>query len=342
MLALIVAAAFEFAQGDHVLRDFRFSSGEVLPELRIHYRTLGKPHRDAQGRVDNAVLVLHGTTGSGAQFVQDHFAGVLFGPGQLLDANAHFLVLPDGIGHGQSSKPSDGLRASFPRYRYRDMVEAQYRLLREGLRVDHLRLVMGTSMGGMHTWVWAESHPDFIDAAMPLASLPVAIAGRNRVVRKMVSDAIRNDPSWEGGNYREPPRGLTEAVDILLVMISAPLVWQRQAPTPEAADRFLAEQREARRSRLDANDMLYAFEASRDYDPEPRLESITAPLTAVNSADDFINPPELGILEREIRRVRNGRAVVLPITPATRGHGTHSYPAIWKDHLAELLGRSRR
>lgn len=342
MLPFVLAAAFEFAQGDFVLRDFRFATGEVLPELRIHYRTLGKPHRGASGKVDNAVLVLHGTTGSGAQFVADHFAGVLFGPGQLLDANRHFLVLPDGIGHGQSSKPSDGPRAKFPRYAYADMVEAQHRLLREGLGVDHLRLVMGTSMGGMHTWLWAETHPDFVDAAMPLASLPVAIAGRNRVIRKMVSDAIRNDPTWEGGNYREPPRGLTEAIDVLLLMTSSPLAWQQQSPTAAAADRFLNEQREARRKQLDANDMLYAFEASRDYDPAPRLEAIAAPLTAVNSADDFVNPPELGILEREIRRVRQGKAVLLPISPETKGHGTHSYPAIWKQHLAELLQRSAR
>ena len=341
MVPLLLAAAFEFAQGDQILRDFRFASGETLPELRIHYRTAGKPHRDAQGRVDNAVLILHGTTGSGAQFAGDNFAGVLFGPGQLLDAERFFLVVPDGIGHGQSSKPSDGLHARFPRYRYADMVEAQWQLLR-ALGVDHLRLVMGTSMGGMHSWMWAEAHPGFIDAAMPLASLPVAIAGRNRVVRKMVSDAIRTDPSWKGGEYREQPRGLLEAIDVLLLMTSAPVVWQREAPTADVADRFLDEQRERRRGQLDANDMLYAFEASRDYDPSAHLESIAAPLTAVNSADDFVNPPELGILEREIQRVKNGKAVVLPISPETRGHGTHSYPAIWKDHLAELLRRSAR
>jgi homoserine O-acetyltransferase len=336
VFALVFAApALPVREGDHVLRDFRFASGEVLPELRIHYRTLGQ----FDGR--NAVLILHGTTGSGAQFMTDAFAGELFGPGQLLDARKYFIVLPDGIGHGKSSKPSDGMRARFPRYGYQDMVEAQYRLLREKLGVEHLRLVLGTSMGGMHAWVWGEQHPKFMDALMPLASLPVQIAGRNRMMRTMIMDAIRGDPAWNGGDYTAQPRqGLVTAIDVVMLMGSAPLPWQAQAPTREAADKLYAEMLQKRLATADANDMLYAFDASREYDPSPKLESIEAPLVAVNSADDEINPPELGILERQIQRVRRGKAVVLPITPETRGHGTHSLPALWKQHLAELLQRS--
>jgi homoserine O-acetyltransferase/O-succinyltransferase len=335
-LALLAAAPSPaVTEGDHVLRNFKFASGETLPELRIHYRTLGKSNGH------NAVLILHGTTGSGAQFLSDAFAGVLFGPGQLLDAEKYFIVLPDGIGHGKSSKPSDGLHAKFPRYSYDDMVEAQYRLLREKLGLEHLRLVMGTSMGGMHTWLWGEQHPQFMDALMPLASLPVQIAGRNRVMRKMILDGIRGDPAWKGGEYTEQPRqGLVAAIDVLLLMTSAPLPWQSQAPSRDAADKFYGEALQKRLAQTDANDMLYAFDASRDYDPSPKLESIAAPLVAVNSADDVINPPELGILEREIQRVRRGKAVVLPVSPQTRGHGTHSLPAVWKQHLADLLQRS--
>jgi homoserine O-acetyltransferase len=286
------------------------------------------------------VLILHGTTGSGAGFLAPTYAGVLFGPGQFLDASRYFIILPDNVGHGGSSKPSDGLHARFPRYAYRDMVELQYRLLREKLGVDHLRLVMGTSMGGMHTWVWGENHPEFMDALMPLASLPVAIAGRNRILRRMALDAIRTDPEWKQGDYTAPPRGLRTALDILLLMTSAPIAWQAQYPTREAADRFYAEWMEKRFASTDANDFIYAFEASRDYDPSPQLERISAPLTAVNSADDLVNPPELGILERETRRVPHGKAVILPATDKTRGHGTHSLPEIWKAHLAELLDRS--
>jgi homoserine O-acetyltransferase len=335
VFALLVAAPALPVEGDHVLRDFRFASGETLPELRIHYRTLGK----FDGH--NAVLILHGTGGSGANFMTDAFAGVLFGPGQLLDAQKYFIVLPDGIGHGKSSKPSDGMHARFPQYGYDDMVEAQYRLLREKLGVDHLRLVMGTSMGGMHTWLWGEQHPRFMDALMPLASLPVQIAGRNRVMRTMIREAIRGDPAWNGGEYTtEPRQGLVSAIDVLLLMGSAPLAWQAQAPTRDAADKLYTEMVQKRLATTDANDMLYAFNASRNYDPSPKLESIEAPLVAINSADDLINPPELGILEKQIQRVRRGKAVVLPITPETRGHGTHSLPAIWKQHLADLLQRS--
>jgi homoserine O-acetyltransferase len=303
--------------------------------------TLGTPHRGPSGRVDNAVLILHGTGGTGRQFLSEAFAGVLFGPGQLLDASRYYLILPDGIGHGGSSKPSDGLHARFPGYGYRDMVRAQHLLLTEALKVDHLRLVMGTSMGGMHTWLWGETYPDFMDALMPLASLPVQIAGRNRMMRRMVIDSIRNDPEWKGGGYAAEPRGLASAVYTLLFMVSSPLQWQKAAPTREAADRFFDEQVKTRLSSADANDMLYQFEASSDYDPAPELEKIQAPLTAVNSADDQVNPPELGILEREIRRVKRGAYVLIPTSDETRGHGTHTRAAVWKQHLAHLLERSR-
>jgi homoserine O-acetyltransferase len=329
-------------EGAFVLRDFAFRSGEKLPELRIHYRTLGKPERDAKGVVDNAVLVLHGTTGSGGNFLGPEFAGELFRAGGLLDAQSHFLVLPDGIGHGKSSKPSDGLHAKFPRYGYLDMVEAQYRLLTEGLKVDHLRLVMGTSMGGMHTWLWGEEHPEFMDALMPLASLPTQISGRNRVWRRMAIDSIRGDPEWRGGEYKSQPSSLRAVEELLFFMGSNPVLRQKQMPTLAESDKVLDESVAKALKTADANDVLYALEASHDYDPGPGLEKIRAPLCAVNSADDLINPPELGILEREIQRVPKGRAVVIPLGPETRGHGTHTVAAVWKRYLEELLDASKR
>lgn len=330
------------AQGDYLIRDFHFRSGETLPELKLHYATIGTPVRDAQGVVRNAVLIMHGTGGTGNQFLTPQFAGVLFGPGQLLDATRYFIILPDGIGHGKSSKPGDGLHARFPHYTYDDMVRAQYQLLTEKLGVNHLRLVMGTSMGGMQTWVWGETYPDFMDALMPLASLPVEIAGRNRMMRRMIMDAIRNDPSWADGEYKaEPQTGLRAAINILLLMGSSPLQWQKQAPTREAADKFYEERMRASLARTDANDMLYQFDASREYNPSPKLETIKAPLVAVNSADDLINPPELGIMEREIKRVKRGRYVLIPTSDETRGHGTHSLPALWQQYLAALLKDSK-
>jgi homoserine O-acetyltransferase/O-succinyltransferase len=305
--------------------------------LRIHYRTLGKPEKDAQGKTTNAVLIMHGTTGSGAQFIRPEFAGELFGKDQPLDATKFYIVLPDGIGHGKSSKPSDGMHAKFPRYGYLDMVEADYRLLTEGLGVNHARLVMGTSMGGMHTWLWGELHPDFMDALMPLASLPTQISGRNRAWRRMVIDAIRNDPSWDGGEYKTQPASLRTAAEMLWFMSSNPVLRQKDAPsltkTDEALDKFV----EQIVKTDDANDVLYALEASHDYDPGPNLEKIQAHLLAINSADDLINPPELGILEREIKRVPHGRAIVIPTNDKTRGHGSHTLAALWKDELATLL-----
>jgi homoserine O-acetyltransferase/O-succinyltransferase len=335
--ATALAAVATPAEGDFVLRDFRFGTGETLPELKVHYRTLGVPRRDAKGVVRNAVLLLHGTTGTGKQFLAENFAGVLFGPGQLLDATRYYLILPDGIGHGDSSKPSNGLRARFPRYTYADMVAAQHRLLSEGLGVNHLRLVLGTSMGGMHAWVWAETYPDFVDGLVPLAAVPTQIAGRNRMLRKMILDDIRQDPQWKGGDYQRQPPGLAHALQILLVMVSSPLQWQKSAPTRDDADRFLADQLEKRLEGADANDVLYAFDASRDYDPSAGLERIPRPVLAINSADDQVNPPELGLMEALIRRVPKGRYVLLPITPETRGHGTHSYPAVWQEHLKALM-----
>jgi homoserine O-acetyltransferase len=348
LLALLVCPVVAAAQypaateADFFLKNFPFRSGETLPELRVHYRTIGRPDRDPEGVVRNAVLILHGTGGSGAQFVRPEFAGELFRAGGLLDATRYFIVLPDGIGHGQSSKPSDGLRTRFPRYGYIDMVEAQYRLLTEGLGVNHLRLVMGTSMGGMHTWLWGERHPDFIDALMPLASLPTEISGRNRIWRRIVIDAIRTDPEWRGGNYVGEPPSLRTAEALIYLMSSNPRLRQDEMPTLAKSDAaFDVAMANAVRG-SDANDVLYQVEASRDYAPGPDLDKIRAPLVAVNSADDLINPPELGILERGITRVPKGRAIVVPSGPETRGHGTHTIAAVWKRYLEELLAASAR
>jgi homoserine O-acetyltransferase len=324
-------------EADFVLRNFRFVSGEVLPELRLHYRTLGKPQKDAGGRVRNAVLIMHGTGGTGAQFMGANFAGELFGRGQPLDAGQFYLILPDDIGHGGSSKPSDGLRARFPRYVYADMVAAKYRLLTEGLGINHLRLVMGTSMGGMHTWMWASRYPDFSGAWMPLASVPGPMSGRNRVWRRVVIDAIRQDPEWRGGDYVTQPPSLRTAAQMLWLVGSNPIRRQRESPTRADADRVIDSYVASYIKANDANDILYALEASADYDPSPGLERITAPLLAINSADDIVNPPELQILEREIKRVPRGRAVMIPLSDKTAGHGTHTLAAVWKAYLVELL-----
>jgi len=335
------AAVPATTEGDYVAKNFKFRSGESLPELRLHYTTLGKPARDAQGRVTNVVLILHGTGGTGHQFLQPVFAGELFGPGQLLDATRYYIILPDGIGHGKSSKPSDGMHARFPQYDYDDMVAAHHLLLTEGLGVNHLRLILGTSMGCMHSFVWGETYPDFMDALMPLACNAVQIAGRNREWRKLAMDAIRNDPAWKGGEYAtQPLQGLRTAISLQIIAGSAPLWQQKLWPTREATDKSLDDYFKSRLAAVDANDYLYAFNASRNYDPSPQLEKITARVMYINSADDFINPPELGIAEREIKKVKNGRFVLLPISDETRGHGTHTRAAIWKQYLAELLERS--
>jgi homoserine O-acetyltransferase len=329
-------------EGDYVIRDFRFASGETLPELRLHYTTLGTPRRDSHGRVANAVLILHGTGGSGRSLLNEHFAGVLFGKGQLLDGNRYFIILPDGIGHGKSSKPSDGLHARFPQYTYADMVAAQHALVLEGLQVNHLRLVMGTSMGCMHTFMWGEAFPDFADALMPLACLPVQIAGRNRLWRNLVTQAIRTDPEWLQGEYKSEPLGaLRTAAGLLLIAGSAPIQMQLALPTRDAADQFLEKFMQRELADLDANDLLYQVSASREYDPSTGLENIKVPLWQVNSADDFINPPELGIAEREIKRVKDGHFVLLPASDQTHGHGTHTWAALWQQYLAQLLQASQ-
>jgi homoserine O-acetyltransferase len=345
VLAASIASAADYpppTESDFTIRDFKFQSSATLPELRIHYRTLGKPEKDAEGKTTNAVLIMHGTTGSGAQFIRPEFAGELFGKDQPLDATKFFIVLPDGIGHGKSSKPSDGMHAKFPRYGYLDMVEAQYRLLTEGLGVNHARLVMGTSMGGMHTWLWGERHPDFMDALMPLASLPTQISGRNRAWRRMVIDAIHNDPAWNGGEYKTQPASLRTAGQMLWFMSSNPVLRQKDVPslaiTDEVLDKFVDQIVKID----DANDVLYALEASHDYDPGPNLEKIRVPLLAINSADDLINPPELGILEREIKRVPRGRAIVIPLSDKTRGHGSHTIASLWKDELVQLLAETAK
>jgi homoserine O-acetyltransferase len=329
-------------EGDFVFKDFRLSGGGTLPEVRIHYRTLGTARADTNGVVRNAVLVLHGTTGQSGNFQNKIFAGELFGKDQPLDAERYFIVIPDNLGHGKSTKPSDGLRGKFPKYGYNDMLVAQHKLLTEGLKVNHLRLVMGTSMGGMHSWLWGEKYPDFMDALMPLASLPTQISGRNRMWRKTVIDAIRTDPLWKNGEYTTQPPSLGVATEIIAFMGSNPVQRQKEAPTLAKADKVLAKSVSAAYKTRDANDILYAVEASWDYDPGPNLDKIKAPLLAINFADDLINPPELGILEREIKRVPRGKAIVMPMTPQTRGHGTHTLAAVWKHYLVEFLKETER
>ena len=329
-------------EGDFVAKSFRFESGESLADLTLHYRTIGTPRKDASGSIANAVLILHGTGGAGRGFVTEGYAGRLFGKGQLLDAERYYIILPDNVGHGQSSKPSDGLRMTFPKYGYTDMVRLQHLLVTEGLGVRRLRLVMGTSMGAMHTWMWGYTYPDGAAALAPLASNPVAIAGRNRIWRKALVDAIVTDPSWKEGNYTEPPRGMASAIGFLLMATSVPLQWQKQYPTREAADAYLAQQVASRMKTTDANDMIYYVRASEDYDPSPHLDKITAPLLAINSADDFVNPPELPRMRELIGRVKKGRFVLIPISDATRGHGTHSLPQQWEAELARLMQETEK
>jgi homoserine O-acetyltransferase/O-succinyltransferase len=335
-------AAPPVTEGDFIVRNYTFKSGETLPEVKLHYRTLGKLQKDANGRATNAVWIGHGTGGTGATFLGRSFAGELFGPGQLLDATKYFIVIPDGVGHGGSSKPSNGLRAKFPKYGYLDMVDLQYKLLTEGLGVNHMRLMMGTSMGGMHTWLWGEVHPTFMDALMPLASVPGQISGRNRVWRRVLIDAIRNDPAWNGGNYTAQPPSLRTAAQMLWLVSSNPVRRHAEAPTLDAADKVMEAYVANYVKSNDANDVIYWFEASRDYDPGPGLEKIVAPLLAINTADDIVNPPEIRLLEKEITRVRHGRAIVIPLSDQTNGHGTHTLAAVWKEHLAQLLKESAR
>jgi homoserine O-acetyltransferase len=334
-------SALPVTEGDFKISNFNLARGGTLTELRLHYRTLGTLRKDVDGHATNAVLIMHGTGGSGAQFLVDSFAGELFLPGQLLDTTKYYIILRDAIGHGNSSKPSDGLHAKFPHYGYSDMILADYTLLTKKLGVEHLRLVMGTSMGGMHSWLWGEMYPDFMDALMPLASLPVQISGRNRMFRKMIIDSIRTDPEWNNGEYgTKQPRGLITAQYVLTFMSSIPLQWQKEAPDLESADAFLDKRMATVLSTSDANDVLYHVDSSYNYNPREKLGTIKACLIAVNSADDQVNPPELGILEREVKNVPRGRAVVLPISNTTKGHGTHTWAVEWKDYLETLLKES--
>lgn len=329
------------SEGTASLRDFRFKTGQALPELKVHYRTLGTPRRDAKGQVTNAIMFLHGTGGSGAQFLRPQFADQLFGPGQPLDIAAYYIILPDSIGHGQSGKPSDGLGMQFPNYDYADMVEAQRRLLVEHLNVTELRLLGGTSMGCMHSFVWGTTHPGFARALFPTACLPVEIAGRNRMWRKMSVDAIKADPLWNGGTYTSPPLGgLRTAAALGQIAGSAPVRLQAEAPTRATAEKALEGRVEAG-MRDDANDVIYRLESSRTYNPAPLLARITVPVTWINSADDFINPPGLGIAEAEAAKMPNARFILIPETAETRGHSTHTWAIFWKEELAKLLARSR-
>jgi len=328
-------------EGDFVIENFEFASGETLPEMKLHYTTLGKAKRDKDGHIVNAVMILHGTGGDGQQFYRPQFADVLFKKGGLLDPAKYFIILPDNIGHGKSSRPSDGLHAKFPQYGYRDMVAAQHELLTKGLGVDRLRLLMGTSMGCMHSFMWGETWPDFVAAMMPLACLPVEIAGRNRMWRKMAIDAIRNDPDWKGGDYVEQPKGALRTVaSLLLIAGGSPIPLQKEFPTREQVDPMVEQRIAQYAAGLDANDFLYQVSASFDYDPSPDLEKIKSQVVWINSADDFINPPELGVAERAAARLQNGKYVLIPASENTHGHGTHTWAALWENELAELLQSS--
>lgn len=341
MVAVMVGPALANGQvtagRDFVVKDFHFASGEMLSDLRLHYRTFGAVHRDGAGQVTNAVLIMHGTGGAGTQFIRPEFSGELFGPGQLLDTARYYVILPDDIGHGGSSKPSDGMKAHFPHYGYTDMVAAEHQLVTEGLHVDHLRLVMGTSMGCMHAWMWGERYPTFMDGLVPLACVPTQIAGRNRMWRDMAMNDIRGDPAWNGGDYRTQPAGLAAATRMLIMVGSNPVQYLKAAPTRDAADSLEATRTRAMVAASDANDLLYQLAASRDYDPSAQLAEVVAPVLAINSADDVINPPELGLMERFIPHVPHAKYVLIPLSDATRGHGTHTMAAVWKSYLEAFM-----
>jgi homoserine O-acetyltransferase len=352
MFALIAAAALQAAQpvpiprawptreGDVGLKDFRFRDGEALPELRMHYTTLGEPHRNAAGAIDNAVVVLHGTGGAAWQFLRPQFADELYGPGQPLDIRKYWIILPDNIGHGNSSKPSDGLRMKFPKYDYDDMVDAQYRMLR-ALGVTHLRLIFGTSMGCMHAFVWGETHPTFMSALMPMACEPIEIAGLNRMWRQLAINGIEADPAWQGGNYaKEPLAGLRSAENLLFVAGSAPLYYQAQYPTRGVASAYAEDRVSSGIKELDANDLIYQLDSSRNYNPWLKLEAITAPMMWINSADDFINPRNLPTPLLAVKRMKDARFRLIAETPETRGHGTHTWAKFWKADLISLLART--
>ena len=324
------------------LPNFHFRSGETLPTLHLHYLTLGSPHRNEKGAIDNAVLLLHGTGGDAHSLLAPQFSTVLFGPGQSLDITRYFLILPDDIGHGQSSKPSDGLHLRFPKYDYDDMVASQHQMLVDALHVDHLRLILGTSMGCMQTFVWGETFPQFADALAPFACLPVELAGRNRMMRYMAIQNIKLDPAWHNGDYTtQPVEGLRAANELLLVMGSSPLQMQKAAPTRATAEQYVTTYLERTLAHTDANDLIYYMDASRNYNPAPRLSTITAPVLWINSADDYINPPELGIAEQMVKHLPHAKFILLPISDATRGHGTHTQAAVWRQYLIDFLAQTQ-
>lgn len=328
------------ADGVVELKNFKFGVGESLPALKLHYLTLGKIHRDARGRVDNAVLLLHGTGGDAHSLLNPSFSNVLFIPGAPLDINQYFLIFPDDIGHGASSKPSDGLRMRFPAYDYDDMVRSQ-KLMLDQMGVDHLRLILGTSMGCMESFVWGETYPDFMDALVPLACLPVQIAGRNRMMRYLIIENVKSDPAWKGGSYTEQPKlGVRTAMELWMVMGSSPLQMQKAEPTRDEAEKWIDHYLDRRAAEVDANDLIYYTNASRNYDPSPELATIKAPVLWINSADDYINPPELGIAETMVQRMPRAKFILLPITDQTRGHGTHTAAVVWKSYLKTFISET--
>lgn len=335
-------SAWPTHEQDIILKNFHFRDGELLPTLKMHVTTLGSPHRDASGQIDNAVMVLHGTGGTGKQFLVPQFADELYGRGEPLDIRKYWIILPDNIGHGSSSKPSDGLRMHFPKYDYDDMVAAQHRMLTEGLGITHMRLIMGTSMGCMHSFVWGETYPAFSSALMPLACEPVELAGLNRMWRQLAISGIEADPAWEGGNYvTEPMTGLRSAENLLFVAGSAPLLYQAQYPTRAAASAYAQERVANAIKTLDANDLIYQLDASRNYNPWPKLEQIKVPLTWINSADDFINARNLPFPDEALKRMPTAKFRLIPESSETHGHGTHTWAKFWKQDLSALLARSQ-
>jgi len=329
--------------GNFDIPNFHFGTGQTLPKLHLHYLTLGTPHRNAAGHTDNAILLLHGTGGDAHSLMNPVFSDVLFGPGQPFDITKYFLILPDDIGQGDSSKPSDGLHMRFPAYTYDDMVASQHQMLLDGLHVDHLRLILGTSMGCMQAFVWGETYPTFADALAPFACLPTTLAGRNRMMRYMIIENIKRDPAWNNGDYTtEPALGIRSANELLLVMGSAPLQMQKLYPTREAAEQYVDKALDRSDDHTDANNLIFYVNASRDYNPEPKLATITAPVLFINSADDFINPPELGIAERLSKQIPHCKFILIPISDATRGHGTHTQAIVWKQYLIDFLHQTEK
>jgi homoserine O-acetyltransferase/O-succinyltransferase len=329
--------------GEYSVPNFKFGTGESLPELKLHYLTLGEPHRDTAGHTDNAVLLLHGTGGNAHSLLNPVFSDVLFGPGQPLDITKYFIILPDDIGHGESSKPSDGLRMQFPHYDYDDMVRSQHQMLLDGLHVDHLRLILGTSMGCMQSFVWGETYPDFMDALAPFACMPIELAGRNRAWRYMAMQMIRKDPAWDNGNYpTEPVEGIRGADDLILLAGMAPQQMQHSYPTRQQVEAYVDQTLDTAIAHTDADDFLYYVDASRNYNPEPKLSTITAPVLWINSADDFINPPELNMAQELASRIQHGKFILVPASLQTWGHGTHTHAEVWKNDLAQLLKETEK